>query len=96
VINIFLLLSLDNNDPDYSSFSESNINNALNEIGTGEGKSITLGIISCLMGLLGFNVFCVSYSKYLSERDFKSFENLFKSLEVYEKIRYGTFQDMCR
>jgi len=48
------------------------------------------------MGLLGFNVFCVSYSKYLSERDFKSFENLFKSLEVYEKIRYGTFQDMCR
>ena len=48
------------------------------EIGTGEGKSLTLAVASCILALLGFNVSCACYSEYLSRRDYQSFENLFK------------------
>jgi len=36
------------------------------EVGTGEGKSIILGILSAYLALVGFNVRCACYSMYLS------------------------------
>jgi hypothetical protein len=35
------------------------------------------------------------YSKYLSNRDKKSFERLFSSLAINDSIHYGTFNEMC-
>lgn len=39
------------------------------QVGTGEGKSIVLAILSAYFALVGFNVRCSCYSEYLSERD---------------------------
>ena len=41
------------------------------------GKSITLAITSIVLALLGFSVDCVCYSKYLSERDYNDFKDIF-------------------
>lgn len=65
------------------------------QIKTGEGKSLTLAVLSTIFALLGFNVSCACYSKYLSDRDFKSFELLFKSLNISDYIKYGTFNHLC-
>eukprot|EP01084_Bolivina_argentea_P258927 436713_1 len=65
------------------------------EIGTGEGKSLTLAVSSAILALLGFNVNCVCYSKYLSQRDYKAFEPLFISLGIQDHIVYGTFNELC-
>lgn len=48
--------------------------NQLIEILTGEGKSITLGVCSIIFALLGYTVDVVCYNKYLSKRDYKSFQ----------------------
>ena len=69
--------------------------NKLIEILTGEGKSITLGITSALLALLGYRVDVVCYSKYLSERDYDSFSSLFYELGLKNKIFYGTFDDLA-
>lgn len=47
------------------------------EIGTGEGKSIVLAVVSAYLAVVGFNVRCVCYSQYLSERDEDVFSKLF-------------------
>jgi preprotein translocase subunit SecA len=52
------------------------------QIGTGEGKSITLGVTSTILALLGFHVSCACYSSYLSERDFESFKYIFTAFGV--------------
>ncbi|ETO14908.1 hypothetical protein RFI_22460 [Reticulomyxa filosa] len=65
------------------------------QIGTGEGKSITLAVASCVLALLGFDVSCASYSEYLSRRDFKSFEPLFNAFGVVDHIHYDTFNKLC-
>jgi hypothetical protein len=65
------------------------------QIGTGEGKSVTLAVCSAVMALIGFDVFCVCYSKHLSERDYSNFEKLFDILKIKEKIFYGTFKEIC-
>ena len=44
----------------------SNIRNNLVQIKTGEGKSITLAVVSMIFALNGFEVKCACYSKYLS------------------------------
>jgi len=49
------------------------IKNNLVEIKTGEGKSITLGVVSIIFAIFGYRVNCVCYSKYLSQRDYSSF-----------------------
>jgi len=46
-------------------------------VGTGEGKSIILSVISTIFALLGAEVYCACYSKFLSERDQLAFANLF-------------------
>ena len=61
------------------------------QIKTGEGKSITLAIVISVFALWDFEVSCACYSQYLSERDFKSFKDLYQFLNINEKIFYGTF-----
>ncbi|ETO01668.1 hypothetical protein RFI_35772, partial [Reticulomyxa filosa] len=86
VIAIFRMLGIDENKP--------GLTNNLVQIGTGEGKSVTLAVTSCVLALLGFGVSCASYSEYLSCRDFKSFESLFNAFGVVDRIHYGTFNKL--
>ena len=88
VVSIIRLLSLD--EDIHSKFVRNFI-----EIGTGEGKSLTLAVASCVLALLGFEVNCACYSKFLSQRDYQSFEQLFVALKVENYITYGTFQELC-
>jgi SecA DEAD-like domain len=71
------------------------INDNLVQIKTGEGKSVTLAVVSMVFALHGFNVRCACYSKYLSERDFKSFAKMFEVLGLTDSISYGTFNEIC-
>lgn len=48
------------------------------QIKTGEGKSIILGAMSILFALMGHKVDCVSYSEYLSKRDYEDFQSMFE------------------
>ena len=65
------------------------------QIGTGEGKSIILGILSTLLALLGFSVSSVCYSQYLSDRDYNSFKDLFIRFKVSEFVQYSTLAQMA-
>ena len=47
------------------------------QVGTGEGKSILLGGLSCVLALLGYDIYCASYSAHLSQRDYDAFKPLF-------------------
>ena len=40
---------------------------------------------------MGFQVDCLCYSEYLSDRDFQEFKHIFESLEISKFIFYGTF-----
>jgi hypothetical protein len=60
----------------------------------GEGKSVTLAVVSMILALHGFEVKCACYSKYLSDRDYNSFVDMFKFLEVDDLIKYGTFNEV--
>ncbi len=64
------------------------LNNHFIEIRTGEGKSIMLGAAATVLALKGFEVDVVSYSSYLSERDYSSFKKIFDFFKVSDKIRY--------
>ncbi|CAK9102159.1 VWFA domain-containing protein [Durusdinium trenchii] len=70
------------------------LENHLMQIRTGEGKSIALGGGAALLALLGFQVRCICYSKYLSQRDEKAFSTLFEELQLQgsgrERIVYST------
>ena len=65
------------------------------EIGTGEGKSVTLAVTAIILALLGYEIDIVCYSEYLSNRDRASFERLFGRFGVSGRIQYGTFKDVC-
>lgn len=67
----------------------------LAEIETGEGKSVTLGVMSIILALLGQDVDCVCYSEDLSRRDYEGFETVFEAFEVTSFIRYGTFEALA-
>ena len=71
------------------------LQNNLVQIGTGEGKSITLGATAAILALVGADVHCACYSEYLSERDYRAFLPLFDALGVSEYIHYGTFNKLC-
>jgi len=64
------------------------------EIATGEGKSLTLAVASSVLALMGFNINCACYSKYLSVRDYQDYEQLFDTLGVQPYIVYGTFNEL--
>jgi hypothetical protein len=87
VVGIFRMLGIGDTKEDLS--------NNLVQIGTGEGKSITLGASACILALLGFDIYCACYSQYLSQRDYKAFKRLFDSLGVVNQIHYGTFNELC-
>jgi hypothetical protein len=65
------------------------------QIGTGEGKSVTLAVTAVVLSILGFDVYCVCYSDYLSKRDYNAFKILFDVLELKKFIHYGTFNKIC-
>ena len=88
VVSIVLLLSI------VQSKGET-LANRMAEIGTGEGKSIVLAIVSAYLAVVGFNVRYVCYSQYLSDRDEDAFKKLFDVLDVSDKIKYGTFNKVC-
>ena len=88
VISIFRILGIGYSDPEQ-------LQNNLVQIGTGEGKSVTLAVLACVFAILGFEVSCACYSTYLSQRDYKEFQPLFDSLNITSQIRYGTFNKLC-
>jgi hypothetical protein len=65
------------------------------QIGTGEGKSVTLAVAACVLALLGAEVSAACYSEYLSRRDHEAFLFLFRALRVEGAVRYGTFNALC-
>jgi len=69
--------------------------NHMVQIGTGEGKSVILGGMSVFLALLGFDVHCACYSKYLSKRDLESFSPLFAAFGVMDRIHYATLADLA-
>lgn len=69
--------------------------NQLIQIGTGEGKSVTLAVTSCVLALLGFDVDCACYSDYLSRRDYAAFANIFQAFGLSERISYNTFNALA-
>jgi len=87
VIAIFRMLSIGDKKEELMS--------NLAEIGTGEGKSIVLGVTACVLSLLGFDVCCASYSEYLSQRDHSTLRSLFDSLDLMNNIHYNTFNKLC-
>ena len=87
VVSILRLLSIDDKG--------TKLQRNLIEIGTGEGKSLTLAVTSCILALLGFDVSSASYSEYLSKRDYVQYESLFQLLRIEEFVHYGTFNQLC-
>eukprot|EP01041_Mallomonas_annulata_P001680 gene1680-3252_t len=106
ILGIFCLLGLDTKDGIWNKFSNSlavlagigsiqpTLDGHLIQIGTGEGKSILLGGLSCLLAIFGYEVSCACYSKYLSKRDYEAFKELFKIFEVDGNIKYSTLPDL--
>ncbi|CAF4322129.1 unnamed protein product [Rotaria sp. Silwood2] len=87
IVSIFRMLGIGDRNEELS--------NNLVEIGTGEGKSITLGVTASILALLGFDVSCACYSQYLSQRDYQAFLPLFDLLDLSNYIHYGTFNKLC-
>ena len=54
-----------------------------------------LGGLSCLLALLGFNVYCACYSKHLSKRDYLAFRELFHDFSVLNRVHYSTLADLA-
>lgn len=90
VVAIFRMLGLG-----YDSTVDLGLAKNLVQIGTGEGKSVTLAITACTLALFGMDIYCVCYSSYLSKRDYSAFEVLFQRLQLVERINYGTFNKIC-
>ncbi|GAM16943.1 hypothetical protein SAMD00019534_001180 [Acytostelium subglobosum LB1] len=101
VLSIMRLLGIDNEKGWFTSRLNSFIGasgpfiNHLIEIKTGEGKSVTLAILSLVLALLKFDVKCVSYSSYLSKRDFNDFMDVFILFGCQDNISYSTIGDLC-
>lgn len=95
------LLGVDQADGILESFVKyltgwnSRICNSMAQVGTGEGKSVTLGILSTVFALLGCTVHCACYSKFLSERDAKAFASLWRLFGVEDAITYATINDLA-
>ena len=56
---------------------------------------MTLAVLSIVFALCDFDVRCACYSAYLSDRDFKAFEPMFKILGLNDQIIYNTFNQIC-
>ena len=60
----------------------------LMQVRTGEGKSIVLGCVAAVLGLVGKQVSVVCYSEYLSERDYADFKPVFAKLHLEDCVSY--------
>ncbi|KAL7535461.1 hypothetical protein ACHAXR_006501 [Thalassiosira sp. AJA248-18] len=69
--------------------SQSSFDSQLMQIRTGEGKSILLGAASAMFALLGFRVRTVCYSAYLSSRDYRLFEEVFRRFGLLDDVKYS-------
>ena len=69
--------------------NSSSLRSQLMQIRTGEGKSMILGAAAAIFGLLGFQVRCVCYSEYLSNRDYELFRDVFGHFGLLESINYS-------
>lgn len=85
ILSIFRLIGIDQPD---------GLQHHLAQVKTGEGKSISLGIVSTLFALLGYDVDVMCYNSYLSHRDQVAFANLFQSFEAAHRIHYCTVDFM--
>ncbi|KAL4456870.1 hypothetical protein ABPG74_014508 [Tetrahymena malaccensis] len=94
IVSILRLLGLGYGDKSDQNCLEKLQNNLI-QIGTGEGKSITLAITSSIFALSGVDVYCACYSEDLSQRDYQSFLNFFETLGITDKIKYGPFNKVC-
>ena len=65
------------------------------EILTGEGKSIILGVAATILGIMQCDVTCISYSRYLSERDYNQFESMFTDFGVSNFVKYLSAEQLC-
>jgi len=74
--------------------SDKDLENHLVRCGTGEGKSVCLGLTATVFALLGFEVSVVCFSSQLSRRDYRAFKELFEDMGVTQKVRYSTI-DSC-
>lgn len=54
-----------------------------------------MAIAACIFALYGCEVDICCYSQYLTQRDSKLFDELYKDLGIKDKIKYGTFKDLC-
>jgi hypothetical protein len=87
LLAIFSLLGIDDG---------AELKNNLCEILTGQGKSVALAITSSFYALLDHEVDVVCYSSYLSGRDRKQFDSLFKELKLdANKINYSTIDNLA-
>jgi len=77
-----------------SNSSLVDVKNHLAEVLTGEGKSVTIGVLATTLALYGYHVDCVCYSSMLSQRDEEDFKSMFESFGLKDKIRYGTFDTL--
>ena len=75
---------------------QTNLQNKMLEVKTGEGKSIVLGITAAILSLLGYDVDCICYSSFLSERDWNAFKGMFVAMGVKSSIWYGTYDGVRR
>lgn len=64
------------------------------QVGTGEGKSVLLGVLSCFLAMTGVHVRCACYSQYLSSRDYENFKHLFQKFNVESLIKYSTIEQL--
>ncbi|KRX04482.1 P-loop containing nucleoside triphosphate hydrolase [Pseudocohnilembus persalinus] len=95
IVSILIFLNCHKKESKFNLFSKI-LGNQIQQIKTGEGKSIIIGILSVFFALLGFEVHSVCYSQYLSNRDEIAFQKLFQNFGVKDKIFYGTFQELCK
>lgn len=107
VVSIFRILGVGDIEHDSNSIlswfrfgkkhqqPKNRIINNLVQIGTGEGKSVTLAVTASVLSLLGYDVMCACYSDYLSQRDYRDFSPIFDVLGITEYISYGTFNKLC-
>jgi hypothetical protein len=85
ILTIFRLLGIGSvsllSGTDYNT-AQPNQKNHFAQVGTGEGKSISLGIVATIFGLFGYSVNVVCYTERLSSRDLASFSSLFHAFSL--------------
>jgi regulator of replication initiation timing len=70
------------------------IDSQVAQINTGEGKSVVLAGLACVIVFLGFDVDIVCYSQYLSNRDSEAFQYVFSDFNISDRVNYGTFKSL--